>query len=86
MFDIGDDAVMVGATEFRSSIPKFAKKNGNKTVFVTSRGEPVAVLEPFSKNKKKEKLIDDLEDLILGHLAKERYESSSSDDFLAFVA
>ena len=82
MLNINDDTVMIGATELRSEMPKLAKMLKIKKVIVMKRGKPLAILEDFSKYEEKEEIIDLFEDLVLGHLAKERDSIASDKDFI----
>lgn len=81
MLEINDDTLMVGATEFRSDMPKLIKTLHLKKVIIMNRGEPVAVIQDFQEYKKDEDWREEFEDLILGSMAKERDESSTDADF-----
>lgn len=82
MININDDIMLIGTTELRTEIPKLAKNLKIKTVIITKRGKPVAVLEDYSKYKEKEGVLDDLEDMFLGHLAMERWNKSKKSDYV----
>lgn len=82
MLNINDDTVMIGATELRSEMPKLSKILKIKKVIVMKRGKPMAILEDFGKYEEKEEIIDLFEDLVLGHLAKERDHDSTAKDFI----
>ena len=82
MLIIDDNTVLVGATELRSNMPKISKEIKTKKVIVVKRGEPFAVLTDFDEYQEKENILDTFEDIVLGYLAKERYEKSSDKDFV----
>lgn len=82
MIQISDDTIMIGATELRTEMPKLARELNEKKVIVTNRGKPLAVLENFESYKIKEKLLDELDDLIAGYVAKERFENSKPEDYI----
>lgn len=82
MFQFNDDTVLIGTTELRTEMPKLAKVLKTKKVIVLKRDKPIAILEDFEDHQEKEALLDTFEDLVLGHLAKERDEASSEDDFV----
>lgn len=68
--------------ELRKEAPEIAKDLKNKTVIVTKRGKPIAVLEDYQSYQEKEKLMEEFEDIILGHMAKERSKNSKPEDFI----
>jgi prevent-host-death family protein len=81
MLQINDDTVMVGATEFRSEMPKLIKTLHLKKVIIMNRGEPVAVIQNYQDFKRDEDWMEEFEDLVLGSIAKERDENSKDSDF-----
>jgi len=83
MLQINDDTTIVGKTELRTEFSKLSKNLKGKKIIVIDRNHPVAVIESFEEYEDKERLIDDLEDFILGHIAKERYENSTEDDYIS---
>lgn len=83
MVRLDDNTIMVGATELRTEMPKLAKElSNNQKVILMNRGKPVAVLEDFATYNQKEKFLDEFEDLIAGHIAKERWENSKPEDYI----
>jgi len=83
MIKVNDNTVMVGATEFRSDMPKFMKMIHVNKVIVMKRGEPVAVFQNFKDYQEEEDWRDEFEDLVLGHIAKERDDASKDEDFIS---
>ena len=82
MIHINDEIKVIGTTELRTEIPKLTRDLKMKTVIITKRGKPVAVLEKYQKYREKEDILDELEDLVLGHLAMERMKNSKPSDFI----
>ena len=82
MVKLDDHTVMIGATELRTEMPKLTRELANHKVIVTSRGKPVAVLEDFATYNQKEKFLDEFEDWIAGHIAKERFENSTPENYI----
>lgn len=82
MLHISDHIKLIGSTELRTEIPKLTKDVQVQTVIVTKRGKPVAVLQNYAQYKEKEDLLDTFEDLILGYLAKERFDRSTAKDYV----
>lgn len=83
MFHINDKITLISMAELRKEAPEIAKDLKDRTVIVTKRGKPVAVLEDYESYQQKEKLVDEFEDIILGHIAKERAKNSKPEDFLS---
>ena len=82
MINITDDTALVGSTDLRKDMPKLTKELQIKTIIVMKKGKPFAVLESFDRFEEKERTIDAFEDLVLGHLAKEREEKSKKGDYV----
>lgn len=82
MFQVGDDVLLVGTTELRTKMPQIAKEMKTKKVVLIKRGAPFAVLSDFEQFEAQEKILDEFEDMVLGHIAKERLENSTEDDFV----
>ena len=82
MLNIGEDTVLIGATELRGNMPKISKDIKFKKIIIVKRGEPFAVLTDYDQYQKNEALMDTFEDVVLGYLAKERVKKSSSKDWI----
>lgn len=82
MIHITDDKTLLGIAELRKEIPQLTKNLKMKTIIVMRRGKPVGVLEDYAEYKEKERLLEEFEDLVLGHIAKERWENSKPEDYL----
>lgn len=82
MVQISDDTILIGTTELRTELPKLTKKLDEQKVIVMNRGKPVAVLEDFESYETREKLLDELDDLIAGYIAKERFENSKPENYI----
>lgn len=82
MFHINDQITLISMAELRKEAPEIARDLKDKTVIVTKRGKPVAVLEDYETYQEKEKLVEEFEDIILGHMAKERAKNSKPGDFI----
>lgn len=82
MLKVGEDTILVGATELRGNMPKISKDIKVKKIIIVKRGEPFAVLTDYEQYQKNEALMDDFEDVVLGNLAKERDKKSSSKDWI----
>lgn len=84
MFDIDSNTVLVGSTDLRTRIPEISSSLKNKKIIIMKRNKPIAVIQDFEKFQEAQKKIEEMEDLILGYLAKNRKENSKKKDFLTF--
>lgn len=82
MLNIGEDTVLIGATELRGNMPKISKDIKFKKIIIVKRGVPFAVLTDFDEYQRNEELMDTFEDVVLGCLAKERVKKSSEKDWI----
>lgn len=83
MMKFNDDVTLVGLAELREEMPKLAKDLKFKTVIITNRGKPVAVMEDFKQYEENKEILDAFEDIVLGHLALERMKNSKDTDYLS---
>ena len=72
MLYIDEAVTLVGVTELRKEIPKILKEIGKRKIVLTHRNKPVGVLMDYKEYERWEKLIEELEDQVLGQLALER--------------
>jgi prevent-host-death family protein len=72
MISVKEDTTLVGVTELRKMIPEILKKMKHEKIILTRRNKPIGVLVDYSEYEKMERMIDVLEDQLLGLLAKER--------------
>jgi PHD/YefM family antitoxin component YafN of YafNO toxin-antitoxin module len=82
MINLNSDTILMGTSELRTEVPKLAKELKLKTVIITNRGKPIAVLEDFAKYQDKKEMIDSLEDLVLGKIAESRLKKSGKKDYI----
>lgn len=83
MFSLNDDTILIGTGEMRSKISKLTKDLKMKTVIVTVRGVPTAVLKDFKKFQEEQNMMDAFEDIVLGHIALERDKKAKKKDFIS---
>lgn len=82
MIKVADDTALVGIAELRKEIPKLTKDVMIRKIIVLNRGKPVGVLESYAAYLEKEDILEKLEDLVLGNIAKQRFEASKKKDFI----
>lgn len=83
MFELDDKTALIGATDLRTKMSKVEGMEYEK-MFVMKRDKPIAVIMTFNQYKKNRERTEELEDLVLGYIAKEREENSSEKDYITF--
>ncbi|KKU80483.1 MAG: hypothetical protein UY05_C0006G0017 [Candidatus Peregrinibacteria bacterium GW2011_GWA2_47_7] len=83
MIPVADNTIIIGTAELRKEIPQLTKDLKTKTVIVTKKGKPIAVLEDFGEYQEKNRLFETFEDIVLGYLAKERDSKGKRSDFIS---
>ena len=83
MHTIREDTTLVGVSELRSRIDKVLQEAQHHKVVIEKRNKPVAVLIAIDQYNAMEELIDRIEDLELGRVAKEREKISSRNDYIS---
>lgn len=78
-----NDTILIGTSELRQNSSQLTDQLETKTIIITKRGKPIGVLEDFEQYQEKERLLEKFEDLVLGHIAKERFENSTEDDYIS---
>lgn len=81
MFVLDSKTALIGATDLRARISEVEDMTFEKLV-VMKREKPVAVIMTFDQYKKTQDKIDELEDIVLGYMAKERDDTSTEKDFI----
>ncbi len=72
MITVEEKTTLVGVTELRKVIKEILGKLKSNKVILTKRNKPVGVIIDYGEFRKIEEIMEDLEDYILGTLAKER--------------
>ncbi|MFA6024657.1 MAG: hypothetical protein WC777_05690 [Candidatus Gracilibacteria bacterium] len=82
MFILDDKTALIGTTDLRSRMAEVEDMQYEKMV-VMKREKPIAVIMTFDQYKKNRDRTEELEDLILGYMAKERDEKSTKKDYIS---
>jgi len=82
MFILDDKTALIGSTDLRTNIPKVENMEYERLI-VMKREKPVAVLMTFDQYRKNQDRIDELEDIVLGYMAKDRDEGSTNEDYIS---
>jgi prevent-host-death family protein len=72
MITVEEKTTIIGVAELRKVMADILEKIKSNKVILTRRNKPVGVIVDYDEYKKMEEIIENLEDYILGHLAKER--------------
>ena len=82
MYTVKEDTTLVGISELRTNINKVLEAIGKTKVLLERRNKPLAVILSIEKYDFMEKLVELIEDTVLGHLAKARDLKSKPGDYI----
>jgi len=82
MLTVDERTTIVGVSELRTGVPKILSELKGNKVILTRRNKPVGVMVDYEEYTRMEKLTEALEDMVLGHLAKERAAKSRKEDYI----
>ena len=77
-----ENTTLVGVSELRTNIDKILEEAKEHKVLIERRNKPVAILLTLERYANIEKILDTLEDIALGYLAKKRESHSKINDYL----
>lgn len=72
MLTIREDTTLVGVAELRTRAAEVLREATKHRVILTRRNKPVGVLLDFDEYEKIQRILDEVEDVILGKEAVER--------------
>lgn len=82
MLAIKENTAIVGISELRLKMDEVIEAAKKHKVLIEKRNKPIAVLLDIERYNEIEQILDTLEDIALGYLAKEREAKSKSADYL----
>lgn len=82
MINVKQDTTLVGVSELRLGIDKILQKAQNGLVIIEKRHKPQAVIMSSEEYEHMQAVIDVAEDLVLGAIARNRFESSNEKDYI----
>ena len=82
MITVKKDTTIVGVSEIRTKMDEILRLAKKHRVIIEKRNKPVAALVDIKQYDEMETLLDALEDVALGYLAKEREKTSAARDFI----
>lgn len=83
MHTVKEDTTLVGVSELRTKIERILEQAKNHKIVIEKRNKPIAVLITIDRYNAMEEIIELVEDMELGHLAKERDRMSSKKDYIS---
>lgn len=83
MRTLKENTTLIGVSELRTKIESILEKTQTTRVIIEKRHKPVAVLISSGEYQRFEKLLDLAEDIVFGHLAKERFNRSDEKDYIS---
>lgn len=82
MREIKADTTLVGISELRTQADSILKVAQREPVVIEKRHKPMAVLVPIAQYERTEELLETVEDLVLGVLAKARDQRSHRKSYI----
>jgi len=83
MITFKQDTTLIGVSELRTKLDELLKKTRHTRVLIEKRNKPVAVIMSNEEYEKNESFLDLAEDIVMGHIARERFEKSTGKDFIS---
>lgn len=74
MLTIKEDTAIIGVAELRTKTADVLKEIKKHRVILTRRNRPVGIIIDYDEYKKIEQMLDEVEDIVLGKIARERLE------------
>lgn len=72
MLRIPEETTLVPVTELRRQVPRVLREITRNKVLLTCRNKPVGVVIDYAQYERWERMMEELEDFLLGHLALRR--------------
>jgi prevent-host-death family protein len=83
MFTIKEDTTLVGVSELRTKLDKIIEESKRHKVVIEKRNKPIAVIMAIDRYSAIEELLETIEDLELGRVARQREKGTSRKDYIA---
>lgn len=72
MITVKEDTALIGVAELRTKAADVLKEIKKHRVVLTKRNRPVGVIIDYNEYEKIEQMLEEVEDIVLGKIAKER--------------
>lgn len=72
MITVKEDTALMGLAELRTKAADVVKEIKKHRVILTRRNRPVGVIMDYDEYEKIEQILEEVEDIVLGRIAKER--------------
>lgn len=82
MYTVKEDTTLVGVSELRTKIERILEQAKNHKIIIEKRNKPIAVLIAIDRYNAMEEIIEHVEDIELGYIARERDKKSSRKDYI----
>jgi PHD/YefM family antitoxin component YafN of YafNO toxin-antitoxin module len=82
MITVQQNTTLIGVSELRTKMEQLLKKLPGTKVVIEKRHKPIAILMSNEEYEKTEQLLEMAEDIVLGYLAKSRYENTKEKEYI----
>ena len=83
MMTVDERTTLVGISEVRTASTKILQALKKGTVILTKRNRPIGVVLEYDEYQKMERLVEALEDTVLGAMAEEREKQADRSKYLS---
>lgn len=73
MLTVKEESAIIGVAELRTKAAEVLKEIKRHNVILTRRSRPVGVIIDYDEYEKMQQMLDEIEDIVLGNIAKERF-------------
>ncbi len=74
MFTFKEDTALIGIAELRTKAAEILKKIKKYRIILTKRNKPVGMIIDYDEYLQMQRVLDEIEDIVLGNIAKDRLE------------
>lgn len=72
MLTVKEESAIIGVAELRTKAADVLREIKKHSVILTRRNRPVGVIIDYDEYEKMQQMLDEIEDIVLGNIAKER--------------
>lgn len=72
MLTVKEDTALMGVAELRTKTADVLKEIKKHRVILTKRNKPVGVIIDYAEYERMQEMLDEVEDIVLGNIARER--------------
>lgn len=79
MITVNEDTALIGVAELRTKAADVLKEIKKHRVVLTKRNKPVGIIMDYAEYERIERVMEEVEDIVLGNIARERLERNDRE-------